>query len=161
MFGPRVENNVAGSVDMDEVTYCAVAFRIGLDVARQRVPGAEVVPSKRTVGNDDILGVFHQGEVYGDFFNLRIFPGQELFKLRCARYLEPASTRLGHFWLMFFQTLRDCDERPDEHTRVPAVVSAIYIFDGSIVMRFLDELLGFKERGLVGLDPAGWRQRFA
>src|SRR5689334_11600137 len=60
---------------------------------------------------------------------------------------------------MFFQSLSDCHERPDEHSRIPAILSALDIFLGLFVVRLFHETFGFEEGRFVAFDP-GWRWQF-
>ena len=60
---------------------------------------------------------------------------------------------------MFFQTVRDRDETPDEHARVPAILTAVDVFERSFVIRFLHEPFGLVENGF-GFLRAGGRGQF-
>ena len=53
----RIEDEVAGGIDVDEIGHGAVAFRVRFEVMGQRAPRTEVVPLEIAGGHDDILGV--------------------------------------------------------------------------------------------------------
>jgi hypothetical protein len=59
-----------------EITDRTVAFGVGLQVAGEGVPGAEVVPGEGPVGDHHVLGVLHQGVVDGDLPDLGVLRGQ-------------------------------------------------------------------------------------
>src|SRR5215472_19197358 len=62
---------------------------------------------------------------------------------------------------MFLEPFGNGYERPDEHAGIPAVLSAIEIFQRLVEVRFFDELLGAEESGLVSFDALRRRQWFA
>src|SRR2546423_14731610 len=62
---------------------------------------------------------------------------------------------------MFLQSFRDRDEGPDEHSRVPAILTAIDIFQCFVEIRLLFELFGPMKHGLVTLDTRRRRQGLA
>src|SRR5204863_275913 len=66
-FGTRIENDVPGCIDMDEVGDGAVAFGIGLEMLAQRGPRTQVVPFECSVRHDHILRVFQQRVINRDF----------------------------------------------------------------------------------------------
>lgn len=62
---------------------------------------------------------------------------------------------------MFLEGLGDGDEAPDEHAGVPAVVSAIEVFDSFIQVGFFDEAFDFMEAGFGFFGSGGWGQVFS
>src|SRR5204863_2124595 len=97
--------------------------------------------------------------VNGYFFQLRILPGQNLFQFAgITRNLEPSLACLVHFMLMLLQSLRYRDKGPNKHSRVPAVLSAVEIFQGFVEVRFFHELLSPVENGFVAFDSCrSWK----
>src|SRR6185503_15695862 len=59
-FLARVVDDVASSVDMDEIGDGGVAGGVLLKVAAERSPGPDVIPIEGAIGDDDVLGVLHQ-----------------------------------------------------------------------------------------------------
>src|SRR5580765_6719935 len=59
---------------------------------------------------------------------------------------------------MLLQTFGDRNERPDKHPRVPAIATAVEIFQCAVEVRFFDELFGAKETGFVGFGPLRRRE---
>ena len=162
VFGAGVEDDVAGSIHMDEVRDGTVAFGVVLEVAAERSPRAKIIPLKGAVGDDDVLRVFHKGVVNGDLLEAGIFLGENFVKL-CwvGGNFEPALAGFVHLGLMLLQSFGDCDKRPDEHTGVPTVLAAVEVLEGAIEIRFFDELFGAIEGGFVRLHALRRRQRFA
>jgi len=60
---------------------------------------------------------------------------------------------------MFFEAVRDRDETPDKHPRVPAILPAVDVFQRALKIRLLDKLLGL-EKGRLGFLRAFRRRQF-
>ena len=160
-FCAGVEDDVARGVHFHEVRHGAVSGSVGFEMARERGPRAEVVPCEAAVGHDHVLRFLHQSVVDGDAFRLGIFLGQNFRELALCRGVEPALAGGEHLRLMFLQSFGDGHEAPDKHSRVPAIVAVVQIFHRAIEVRFLDELLGALEQGLVTLHAVRRGQRLA
>src|SRR5260221_13911517 len=61
---------------------------------------------------------------------------------------------------MLLEAFRDGDERPNEHSRIPSITSAVEVLQGLVEIRFFDELLRSEEIGFVRLGSLRWGQRF-
>src|SRR4030095_8789439 len=61
---------------------------------------------------------------------------------------------------MLLEAFRHGNERPDEHSCVPAILTAIQIFQRSVEIRFFNELLCAMKSGLVTLHTLGRRHIF-
>jgi len=147
---------------VNEICDGAVSFGVGFEMAAERVPGTEVVPFKSAIGDDDILGVFHQRVVNRDTFDVRIFFCEDFVEFGGVRGdFEPSLAGGVHLGLMLLKALGDGHEGPNEHSGVPAVLTAVQIFEGLVEMGFLDELFGTMENGFVALDALRWWQGLA
>lgn len=161
--GPGIEDDVAGGIDVEEVGLGTIALGVRFEVTGEGVPGAEVVPGEVAIGDDDILGVFEQGEVDGDAFYLGVFGGQGAGEAggTGGGGFEPAVAGLVHGGLMRLEALGDGDKGPDEHAGVPAVLSGLEVFEGGVVIGLLLEPFGAVEDGFVGFGALGRRERGA
>lgn len=152
VLGATVVDDVVGGIDLDEVTDGGIAGIVVGDMACEGGPGAEVIPSEGTVGDDDIGGFFEEGVVDADLADLGVFGGEDLAEVgrTDGGGLEPTETGGVHVGLVGLEALGDGIEGPDEHAGVPAVIAGGEVGDGTFEGGFLDELEGVEEGGGAG-----------
>lgn len=162
VLGAGVEDDIAGSVDVDELAGDAITGVVGFDVAGERVPGSEIVPCEGAIGDGDVAGVLHECVVDGDLFDLGIFAGEHAGEFGgiggCG---GPPFEGGEHFGLMGAKAVGHGFDGPDEHAGVPAILTTFEVGLSFFERRFFDELEHVMERGFGGLGTSGSGEWFA
>lgn len=121
------------------LAYACVAVEVAWCLFVQGAPGAEVAPSEVGRADEYLLGLLHDGIVYGDVLTFGVQAVYGFLLLRCAKDVEHTLEDLAERWLVDTEGVDDGLHVPEEDARVPEEIALLDVLLRSLKVWLLAE----------------------